>query len=64
MDIHKPLEVSGPLVNLYKFSSLDGKRLEWFEGMVARGEFHFAHPLELNDPFECRPRFIPLCDNE
>jgi hypothetical protein len=58
VDIHTPLQVSGPPVDLYKFSSLEGERLQWFEGMVVRGELYFAHPYELNDPFECRPRFI------
>jgi len=59
IDIHKPIPPSGGAVlELFKFSSLDGDRLEWFEAMVVRREFYFAHPYELNDPFECRPRFM------
>lgn len=58
VDIHKPVQANGPTERLYKFTSLEGDRLKWFEGMVVRGEFYFSHPYQLNDPFECRPRFI------
>jgi hypothetical protein len=58
VDIHKPLLATRPVPELYKFSSLAGERLDWFEGILVRGEFYFAHPDELNDPFEFRPRFV------
>jgi hypothetical protein len=45
---------------LFKFVGLSGHRLSRLEGMLLRGEFYFAHPYELNDPFEFRPRFVPM----
>lgn len=57
VDIHKPLPISRPLPDLYKFKSLEGDGLKHFEAMVVFSEFYFAHPHEFNDPFECRPRF-------
>jgi len=44
-------------LELYKFSSLDDKRLGWFEGMLVRSDLYFSYPYQFNDPFEYRPRF-------
>ena len=62
----RPLDGLDPSVrpaysgHLYKFVGLSRGRLSRLEGMVLRGEFYFAHPYELNDPFEFRPRFVPI----
>jgi hypothetical protein len=42
---------------LYRYSSLSGKRLDWIRGLIVDSNLFFARPSTFNDPFDCR---VPL----
>jgi hypothetical protein len=49
---------------LYRYRHLQGEHREWTRQILTDSILHFASPLSLNDPFDCRVYFRPSFSNE